>query len=168
MLYFNSLSHTIIIKGSRWEFNRIVYSYTFNPMLRILLAKAWLHVDSKHMWDHLIDVSTRTMKYLNGPDNGCMGPHMSPWIHSRNLSGSTWILSDEGLKISFPITHEVQTKSFYFEILVSFKLWPVQFAIIFLIVPILQWPKHECQVLNVSTFWKITLYATCGMGLMYV
>jgi hypothetical protein len=79
-------------------------------------------VDSKHMWDHIVDASTRTMKYLKCPHNGCMGPQMSPWINSRNLSDSVWILSGEGPKISFPIEHEVHTKSFDFENLASFKL----------------------------------------------
>jgi hypothetical protein len=44
----------------------------------INLAKVRLHVDSKHTWDHFVDASIRTMKYLKGPHNGCMGPQMSP------------------------------------------------------------------------------------------
>jgi hypothetical protein len=39
---------------------------------------------------------------------------------------------------------------------------------IFLIIPMLGWPRRSCQVLNASTFWKITLYATYGTCLMYV
>jgi hypothetical protein len=134
----------------------------------INLVKAWLQVDIKHTWDHLVDASIKTMNYLKGPHNGCMGPQISPWMHSRNLSGSAWILSGEGRKIKFPIAHEVHTKSLDFGNLASFKSWPVQFPIIFRIIPILRWPRRECQVKNISTFWKITLYATYGTGLMYV
>jgi hypothetical protein len=28
--------------------------------------------------DHHVDESIKTMKYLNDPDNGCIGPQMSP------------------------------------------------------------------------------------------
>jgi hypothetical protein len=89
-------------------------------------------------------------------------------MHSRNLNGSAWILSGEGRKISFHIAHEVHTKSLDFENLTSFKSWLVQFPIIFHIIPISGWPRHEWQVENVSTLWKITLYATYETGLMYV
>jgi hypothetical protein len=36
----------------------------------ISFAKAWFRVDSKHMWLHLIEVSIRTIKYLNAPIGG--------------------------------------------------------------------------------------------------
>jgi hypothetical protein len=44
----------------------------------IILAKAWFRVDNRHTCDHLVDASINTMKYLNGPLIGCIGPHMSP------------------------------------------------------------------------------------------
>jgi len=44
----------------------------------MILAKAWLRVDRRHTCDHRVDASINTMKYLNGPDNGCMGQQMSP------------------------------------------------------------------------------------------
>jgi hypothetical protein len=61
---------------------------------------------------------------------------MSPLMHSRNLNGLAWILSDEGHNISFPIAHEVHIKLLDFENLASFKSWLVQFSIIFRIIPI--------------------------------
>jgi hypothetical protein len=51
----------------------------------INLTNARLHVDSKHTCDHQVDVSINTMKYLNGPPNGCIISQMSPWILSKNL-----------------------------------------------------------------------------------
>jgi hypothetical protein len=41
------------------------------------LAKAWFLVDNKHTWDHLVDASISTMKYLNGPVDGCIDPQIS-------------------------------------------------------------------------------------------
>jgi hypothetical protein len=67
----------------------------------IILAKAWFCVDNKHICDHLVDVSINIMKYLNGPLLGCIGPHMSSYILSRNFSGSVCILTGEGIKINF-------------------------------------------------------------------
>jgi hypothetical protein len=89
MFNIYSLGHTIIIECSRREFNRIIYTDFLDLMFRIMcinnrmtcvmiLAKACLHVDRRHTRDHLVDVSINTMKYLNGADNGCMGPQMSP------------------------------------------------------------------------------------------
>jgi hypothetical protein len=46
---------------------------------------------------------------------------MSHLMHSRNLNDSVWILSGEGLKINFPIAHEVHIKLLDFRILASFK-----------------------------------------------
>jgi hypothetical protein len=120
----------------------------------INLAKAWLRVDSKHTWDHLVDASIKTMKYLKRPHNGWMRSQISHWIRSRNLNGSAWILSGEGCKIRFPIAHEVHTESLDFRNLTSFKSWLVQFLIIFHIIPNTGWPRRECQVKNVSIFWK--------------
>jgi hypothetical protein len=44
----------------------------------INLAKAWMHVNIRHTCDHHLDASIRIMKYLNSPDNGCIGPQISP------------------------------------------------------------------------------------------
>jgi hypothetical protein len=43
----------------------------------MILAKPGLHAERRHMCDHHVDALINTMKYLNGPDNGCMGPQMS-------------------------------------------------------------------------------------------
>jgi hypothetical protein len=77
----------------------------------IILVKAWFRVDNRHMCDHQVDVSISTMKYMNGPLIGCIGPHMSPCIISRNFCGSICILRGEGLKINFPVAHAVHIKS---------------------------------------------------------
>jgi hypothetical protein len=55
-----------------------------------------------------MDASIRTIKYLNGPDNGFIGPQISPWILLRNLSGSTLILRGDGLTINFKL-HKLGT-----------------------------------------------------------
>jgi hypothetical protein len=47
------------------------------------------------------------MKCLNDPEVGVIGPQISPWILSRNLSGSALILRYDGLKISYPFAHAV-------------------------------------------------------------
>ena len=36
----------------------------------INFAKAWFLVDKRYTWDHLVEASIKTMKYLNGPDRG--------------------------------------------------------------------------------------------------
>jgi hypothetical protein len=85
----------------------------------IILANAWFCVDNRHMCDHLVDASINTMKYLNGPFIGCIGPHMSPCILSRNFSGYVCILRGEGLKINFSVAHVVHVKSEVLENLVK-------------------------------------------------
>jgi hypothetical protein len=76
----------------------------------IILAKAWFYVDNKHTCDHLIDASINIMKYLNGPLIDCIGSHMSPYILSKNFSGSVCILRGEGLKINFLVAQDVHIK----------------------------------------------------------
>jgi hypothetical protein len=76
----------------------------------ISLAKAWFCVDNKHICDHLVDASISTMKYLNDPLIGCIGPHMSPYILLRNFSCSVCILRGDGLKINFPVAQAVHIK----------------------------------------------------------
>jgi hypothetical protein len=83
------------------------------------------------MCDHRVDASINTMKYLNGPLIGCIRPHMSPCILSRNLSGSVCILRGEGLKINFLVAHVVHMKSEVLRNLASFKLRHMQLPMIF-------------------------------------
>jgi hypothetical protein len=63
------------------------------------------------MCDHRVDVSVNTMKYMNNPLDGCIGPRMSPCIFSMNFSGYVYILIGEGLMINFSVTHVVHMKS---------------------------------------------------------
>jgi hypothetical protein len=126
--------------------------FAFNLMTyAINLAKAWIHVDRKHKCDHLVDASIKTIKYLNGSDNGFIGPQISPWIHLTNLSGSTLILIGDGLKINFPVAQAMHIKSKLGN-LTDFKLWQELLPIIFLIIPTSRCPRRSCQVVNASTF----------------
>jgi hypothetical protein len=88
----------------------------------IILANAWFRVNNRHTCDHRVDASINTMKYLNGPLIGCIGPYMSPCIILSNFSGSVYILRGEGLKINFLIAHVVHMKSEVLRNLTSFKL----------------------------------------------
>jgi hypothetical protein len=63
------------------------------------------------MCDHRVNASISTMKYLNDPLIGCIEPHMSPYIVSRNFSDSVCILRGEGFKINFPVAHVMHMKS---------------------------------------------------------
>jgi hypothetical protein len=69
-----------------------------------------------------VDASIRTMKYLNDPNNGFIGPQISPEILSRNLSGSTLILKGDGFTINFSIAQVVYIKSEDLGNLSEFKL----------------------------------------------
>jgi hypothetical protein len=120
----------------------------------INFAKAWFHVDKRHTWDHLVDASIRTMKYLNGPNKVWMGPQMPPWMLSRNFSGSARILRCDGLKINFPVAHEVHTKYEDSGNFLSLIQCPLELLMIFLIIPMPGCLRRSCQVLNASTFWK--------------
>jgi hypothetical protein len=44
----------------------------------INLAKIWLCDNKRHTCDHRVDASINTMKYMNGPHNGCIRPQISP------------------------------------------------------------------------------------------
>jgi hypothetical protein len=66
---------------------------------------------TKDTCDHRVDASINTIRYLNGPLIGCIGPHLSLCIFSRNFSGSVCILRGEGLKINFPVAHVMHMKS---------------------------------------------------------
>jgi hypothetical protein len=62
------------------------------------------------------------MKYLNRPDKGWIGPQISLRILCRNVDDSSLIFRREGLVISFPFAHVVQTKSLGLGKLLA--LWP--------------------------------------------
>jgi hypothetical protein len=87
------------------------------------LAKTWFCVNNRQACDHLVNVSINTMKYLNGPHNGCIILQMSHWILSRNFSGFICIMRGKGHKINFPVAHAVQIKSDCLRNLASLKLW---------------------------------------------
>jgi hypothetical protein len=61
-----------------------------------------LQVDNKNTCDHLIDASTKTINYLNGPHGEWMDPQISPWIRSRNLGDSVPTLACDGLITNLP------------------------------------------------------------------
>jgi hypothetical protein len=124
---------------------RFLGKLAFNIMTcAIILAKAWFHVDNKHTCYHLVDASINTMKYLNDSLIGCIGPHMSTYILSRNFIGSVFILRDEGLRINFPVAQVVHIKSKVLKIL--FNLRPVQLPMISLIILIPGCPSLPCQI----------------------
>ena len=52
------------------------------------------------MCDHLLGASIKTIKYLNGPLGGLIGPHISPWIHFENADDSVSTLAGDGLIIN--------------------------------------------------------------------
>ena len=145
MLNLNSQCHAIIIENTGGEFSSIVHTNWFNSMfgiigfqpnkLRHYFGKSMVVCRQKRdMWDQHVDVSINTMKYLNGPDNGWIGPQISPWILSRNFSGSTWILKYDGLKSNFPVAQAVQPKSLSWENLIFSISWPIELPIIFHII----------------------------------
>jgi hypothetical protein len=64
----------------------------------IILANAWFRVDNRQTCDHRVDVLINTMKYRNDQTLiGCIGPHISSCILSRNFSCSICILRGEVL-----------------------------------------------------------------------
>jgi hypothetical protein len=139
----NARDENSITLSNRIECIWFSENFAFNLMTcAIILAKAWFFVDKRHICNHLVDVPINTMKYLNGPLIGYIGPHMSPCILSRNFSGSVYILRGEGIKINFPVAQAVHIKS---EILGNLiKLWHVQLPMIFHIIPTPGWPNLSC------------------------
>src|SRR5512141_755553 len=77
----------------------------------ISFGKAWFLVDNRSTWLHLVEASISTMKYLNGPDRGWIGPHMSPCILARKTGDSSLIFRRDGLVINFPFVQAGQIKS---------------------------------------------------------
>jgi len=91
MLNFNSNWYTILMRSMRCNFTSIIKTNFLNKIIwRWALnytnnfANTWLQVDNKQICDHLVDVSIKTMKYINDPHGGCIGPQISPCIHSEN------------------------------------------------------------------------------------
>jgi hypothetical protein len=79
MFIVYSLGHTINIECSRREFSCIIKADFLDLMFRMMCFQSNdLRQDfsKKHGYtcDHRVDASIKTMEYLNGPDNGCMGP----------------------------------------------------------------------------------------------
>ena len=68
-------------------------------------AKATLRVDNRQTWDHLQDTSTKTIKYLNSPLAGCIGPQISPWIFCKKVRDSRSTLVMDGRVMRFPCDH---------------------------------------------------------------
>jgi hypothetical protein len=116
-----------------------------------VLENAWFRVDNRHTCGHQLDASINTMKYLNVPHNGCIGPQMSPCILSRNFSGSVYILRGECLKTNFPVAHVVHMK---LEVLRIWLLLNYDYAIAndFSHRPYTRIPSLSCQIWSASTF----------------
>jgi hypothetical protein len=68
---------------------------------------------------HLVDASINTMKYLNEPDKGWIGPQMSPSILCRNTGELSLIFTRDGLVIGFPFAHAVPIESSRFRKLLT-------------------------------------------------
>lgn len=60
--------------------------------------KFWL--DNKHIYAHLLDASINTVKYLDDPLGGLIDPHISQWIHFKNVGDSIPTLVIDGLIIN--------------------------------------------------------------------
>ena len=81
-----------------------------------------------------VDASISTIKYRNGPHGGAIGPHISPWILSKNAGFSLAILFLEGLIISFPSEQAVQLKSLDGRTLMFFNVCPSELFMILCII----------------------------------
>jgi len=101
-----ALSKRIVLIGlsRNWALNLIIWANSH--------ANATLRVDSKEMCDHLVHASIKTIKYLNGPLGGWIGPHISPCMRSRKARDWCPILANDGRTISFPWEHAMHGKSF--------------------------------------------------------
>jgi hypothetical protein len=108
----NAHDENSVALSNRIDCIRCSKNFAFRLMTcDIILANAWFRVDNRRTCDQRVDVSINTIKYLNDPLYGYIGPHMSPCILSMNFSGSICILIGEGLKINFPIAHVMHMKS---------------------------------------------------------
>ena len=61
-----------------------------------ILANAAFLVESIQAGDHLVDASINNIKYLNGPQGGCIGPQISPWNLSKKYGDSIPIFDGDG------------------------------------------------------------------------
>ena len=118
---------------------------------KINRANAWFLLERRHTWLHFVEALIITMKYRNGPDRWLIGPQISPWILSRNDSGSSLTFSFEGLVISFPLAHAMHTKSSWLGKLLFFKLWLFKFFIILFIILWPGCPKRSCHYIFCMT-----------------
>ena len=78
-------------------------NYACNLIIWVsILANAVFLVESRQTCDHLVDASINSIKYLNGPQGGCIGPQIYPWILSKKDGDSIPIFDGDGLIINFP------------------------------------------------------------------
>jgi len=70
-----------------------------------------LRVNNKEICDHLVDASIKTMKYLNNPHDGCIGPQISPCIRSKNEIDLFLLFLVMALLSIFFCEHAVHEKS---------------------------------------------------------
>ena len=61
-----------------------------------ILANAAFLVESIQTCDHFVNASINNIKYLNGPQGGCIGPQISPWILSKKYGDSIPIFDGDG------------------------------------------------------------------------
>jgi hypothetical protein len=94
-----------------------------------------------------------TMKYLNGPLGGWIGPHMSPCMLSRKARDSCPTFAGDGCTINFPWQHAVHEKSFDWRTLWFFNVCPDELLIIFGIITLRGWTNRSCQIINCYGWW---------------
>ena len=71
---------------------------------------------------------------MNGPHGGCIGPHISPCIRSKNVIDSLLILAGECLMINLPWEQAEQENSLGRKIFWFFNECSHEFVIIFYII----------------------------------
>ena len=109
------------------------------------LAKAVFRVESRHTWDHLVKVLIRTIKYLNGPEDECIVPQISPWILSEKFTSLSWSLRGDGRTISFHREHAEHGSSSRGMTFWFLRWYPVKFSIIRCIIDTPWWPSLSCH-----------------------
>ena len=141
VLNYNPNRRTIIIKRLGCQFFYIIHSdflivWFGNCVLgRMIwsrsLVNTTLLVDNRLTCDQRVDASISTIKYWNDPLDRVIGPHISPWISSKNDGYSVAIFTCDGLVISFPWKQATQDKSLDDETILFFMGCPFEFSIIF-------------------------------------
>src|SRR5690606_21428151 len=106
--------------SGKWARRRMIWANN--------LANAMFLDDKRHTCDHLVEASTRTIKYRNVPHGGCIGPQMSPCIRSRKFIVSLVTFTSEGLIMSFPCVHATHVRFFGITLL-SFRSCPLELRI---------------------------------------